>query len=143
METVGMHPTIHHGRHTMHQQNQNVKGTGTTRREVLGGAAAAVGFMIVPRHVPGGLPGASIPTLTTAVPWSLAATPGDYPTDAMPPVGKLIGGEFAWRQHNGGHDVAPNWPSFFERIGEYTEAPPLQAVSGSAALDFGLGSSIH
>lgn len=28
-------------------------------------------------------------------------TPGNYLTDPMPPVNKLIGGELAWRQHNG------------------------------------------
>lgn len=41
-------------------------------------------------------------------------THGDYLTDPMPPVGRLIGGELAWRQHNGGHSVAENWPSFVE-----------------------------
>ena len=34
-------------------------------------------------------------------------TPGDYLTDKMPPVNKLIGGELAWRQHDGGHDQRP------------------------------------
>ena len=52
-------------------------------------------------------------------------TPGDYLSDPMPPVGKLIGGELAWRQHEGGHDVTPNWPSFFEWVGQYVTAPPL------------------
>jgi hypothetical protein len=46
-------------------------------------------------------------------------TPGDYLTDPMPPVGTLIGGELAWRQHDGGHDVTPNWPAFFEWVGKY------------------------
>ncbi|MHB1036391.1 MAG: glucuronyl esterase domain-containing protein [Pirellulales bacterium] len=55
-------------------------------------------------------------------------TPGDYLTDPMPPVGKLIGGELAWRQHEGGHDVTPNWPSFFEWVGQYIKAPPLPAA---------------
>jgi len=55
-------------------------------------------------------------------------TPGDYLTDPMPPVGKLIGGELAWRQHEGGHDVTPNWPSFFEWVGQYIKAPPLPAT---------------
>src|SRR6185436_1597961 len=41
-------------------------------------------------------------------------TPGNYLTDAMPPVGQLIGAELAWRQHTGGHSVAENWPSFIE-----------------------------
>jgi hypothetical protein len=52
-------------------------------------------------------------------------TPGDYLTDPMPPVEHLIGGELAWRQHNGGHDVTPNWPSFFDWVGHYIQAPPL------------------
>lgn len=55
-------------------------------------------------------------------------TPGDYLTDPMPPVGTLIGGELAWRQHNGGHDVTPNWPAFFEWVGHYIQAPPLPAA---------------
>jgi hypothetical protein len=50
-------------------------------------------------------------------------TPGDYLTDSMPPVGTLIGGELAWRQHEGGHDVTPNWPAFFEWVGRYVKAP--------------------
>lgn len=52
-------------------------------------------------------------------------TKGDYLTDPMPPLKTLIGGELAWRQHEGGHDVTPNWPSFFEWVGRYISAPPL------------------
>ncbi|HEY3780107.1 MAG TPA: GDSL-type esterase/lipase family protein [Fimbriimonadaceae bacterium] len=52
-------------------------------------------------------------------------TPGDYLTDAMPPVNQLIGGELAWRQHDGGHEVTPNWPTFFEWASRYITAPPL------------------
>jgi hypothetical protein len=52
-------------------------------------------------------------------------TPGNYLTDPMPPVNQLIGGELAWRQHDGGHDVTPNWPSFFQWVGAYVKAPPL------------------
>lgn len=59
-------------------------------------------------------------------------TPGDYLTDAMPPVQQLIGGELAWRQHEGGHDVTPNWPAFFEWVGAYIKAPPLPPGAGSA-----------
>ena len=51
-------------------------------------------------------------------------TPGDYLTDPMPDVGHLLGGELAWRQHEGGHDVTPNWPAFFDWIGKYISAPP-------------------
>ena len=50
-------------------------------------------------------------------------TPGDYLTDPMPPVKTLIGGELAWRQHEGGHDVTPNWPAFFDWVGNYIKAP--------------------
>jgi hypothetical protein len=55
-------------------------------------------------------------------------TPGNYLTDAMPPVGQRIGGELAWRQHEGGHDVTPNWPSFFEWVRAYVKAPPLPSL---------------
>ena len=41
-------------------------------------------------------------------------TPGDYLTDKMPAVKTLIGGELAWRQHEGGHTNVPNFPAFFE-----------------------------
>ncbi len=54
-------------------------------------------------------------------------TPGDYLTDPMPPVGQLVGGELAWRQHEGGHDLTPNWPSFFEWVSHYIQAPPVPA----------------
>lgn len=52
-------------------------------------------------------------------------TPGDYLTDPMPPVGTSIGGDLAWRQHEGGHEVTPNWPAFFDWVGNYIAAPPL------------------
>jgi hypothetical protein len=54
-------------------------------------------------------------------------TPGDYLTDPMPPVGTLIGADLAWRQHEGGHDLTPNWPAFFEWVPRYVKAPPLSA----------------
>jgi len=55
-------------------------------------------------------------------------TPGDYLTDPMPPVNQLIGGELAWRQHDGGHDVTPNWPAFFKWVSIYIKAPPLPTI---------------
>jgi hypothetical protein len=55
-------------------------------------------------------------------------TPGDYLADSMPPVNQLIGGELAWRQHDGGHDVTPNWPAFFKWVAAYVKAPPLPAI---------------
>jgi hypothetical protein len=51
-------------------------------------------------------------------------TPGDYLTDPMPPTLTLIGGQLAWRQHEGGHDVTPNWPAFFEWVGQYISSTP-------------------
>ena len=54
-------------------------------------------------------------------------TPGDYLTDTMPPVNTLIGGELAWRQHDGGHEVTPNWPAFFEWVKGYVPAPTTPA----------------
>ena len=52
-------------------------------------------------------------------------TPGDYLTDPMPPVKILIGGDLAWRQHEGGHDVTPNWPAFFDWVQKHIKAPGL------------------
>ena len=37
----------------------------------------------------------------------------------------LIGGELAFRQHEGGHTSVPNFPAFFEWIANYIKAPPL------------------
>jgi len=51
--------------------------------------------------------------------------PGDYLTDKMPPVNTLIGGELAWRQHDGGHTNVPNFPAFFEWAGRYITSPGL------------------
>ena len=58
--------------------------------------------------------------------------PGDYLSAPMPAVGQLIGGELAWRQHEGGHDATPNWPTFFDWIGQYITAPPLPAKAEPA-----------
>jgi hypothetical protein len=52
-------------------------------------------------------------------------TPGDYLSDQMPPVNKLIGGELAWRQHDGGHTNIPNFPAFYEWAGQYISTPGL------------------
>ncbi|HUB23986.1 MAG TPA: GDSL-type esterase/lipase family protein [Tepidisphaeraceae bacterium] len=56
-----------------------------------------------------------------------------YLTAPMPPPLTLIGGQLAWRQHEGGHDVTPNWPSFFEWVAAYIEAPPLPTQPAAAA----------
>jgi len=60
-------------------------------------------------------------------------TPGDYLTDAMPPVNQLIGGDLAWRQHDGGHDVTPNWPAFFQWVSAYVQAPPLRPIPAASS----------
>jgi lysophospholipase L1-like esterase len=57
-------------------------------------------------------------------------TPGNYLTDPMPPPLTLIGGQLAWRQHEGGHDVTPSWPAFFQWVKQYV---PEAAASGSNA----------
>ena len=54
-------------------------------------------------------------------------TPGNYLTDQMPPVSQLIGGDLAWRQHDGGHEVTPNWPAFFKWAATYVQAPGAPA----------------
>jgi cephalosporin-C deacetylase-like acetyl esterase len=53
---------------------------------------------------------------------------GDYLTEPMPPVGQLIGGHLAWRQHAGGHEFTPNWPAFFEWVGRYIPSEPPPAA---------------
>jgi len=55
-------------------------------------------------------------------------TPGNYLTDPMPPVNTaLMDGELAWRQHNGGHTDAPNWPVFLKWADRYIHGPPPAA----------------
>lgn len=53
-------------------------------------------------------------------------TPGDYLNDKMPDINKLIGGELAWRQHDGGHTNIPNFPAFYEWAGKYIATPGLK-----------------
>ncbi|MGA2231069.1 MAG: acetylxylan esterase [Tepidisphaeraceae bacterium] len=55
-------------------------------------------------------------------------TPGDFLHDPMPPVGQLIGGQLAWRQHSGGHTDVPNFPAFFNWVGNYIKAPAIPAT---------------
>jgi hypothetical protein len=50
---------------------------------------------------------------------------GDYLTEKMPAVNTLIGGELAWRQHDGGHTNIPNFPTFFEWAGKFITTPGL------------------
>lgn len=53
-------------------------------------------------------------------------TPGDYLNVKMPAINTLIGGELAWRQHDGGHTNVPNFPAFYEWAGNYIAAPGLE-----------------
>jgi lysophospholipase L1-like esterase len=59
-------------------------------------------------------------------------TSGNYLTDPMPPVKQLIGGDLAWRQHDGGHDVTPNWPAFFDWVDDYIKAPASKIIPSIA-----------
>jgi hypothetical protein len=51
----------------------------------------------------------------------------DYMTEKMPPVNQLIGGQLAWRQHDGGHTDQPNWKHFIpwadKMLGRTSGAP--------------------
>jgi hypothetical protein len=60
-------------------------------------------------------------------------TPGNYLTDTMPPINQLIGGDLAWRQHDGGHDVTPNWPAFFQWVSAYIKAASIPPAPAAAA----------
>ena len=51
--------------------------------------------------------------------------PSDYITAPMPAVNQLVGGELAWRQHDGGHTQEPNFPAFFQWVRQYISAPDL------------------
>jgi lysophospholipase L1-like esterase len=59
-------------------------------------------------------------------------TPGNFLTDEMPAVNEFIGGELAWRQHDGGHEATPNWPTFFEWASKYIEAPPAPKATAAS-----------
>jgi len=52
-------------------------------------------------------------------------TSGDYLSEKMPAVNTLVGGELAWRQHDGGHTNTPNFPAFYEWAGRYISSPGL------------------
>jgi hypothetical protein len=51
---------------------------------------------------------------------------GDYLTEPMPKVNTLVGGELAWRQHDGGHTNTPNFPTFYDWAGRYIASPGLK-----------------
>ena len=48
------------------------------------------------------------------------------------PVGTLVGGDLAFRQHEGGHTDGPNVPFFFDWIGNYVKSPAAPAASGQS-----------
>ena len=49
--------------------------------------------------------------------------PEKFYADPMPPLSTLVGGKLAWRQHEGGHDASPNFPTFFSWISQYIKSP--------------------
>ena len=52
---------------------------------------------------------------------------GDYHTAKMPPVNQgLLGGQLAWRQHDGGHTDAPNMKWFIQWAGKFIAYLPAQ-----------------
>src|SRR3984957_8220351 len=52
---------------------------------------------------------------------------GDYHTAKMPPVNQgLLGGELAWRQHDGGHTDAPNMKYFIQWADKFIRSPQAQ-----------------
>jgi hypothetical protein len=52
---------------------------------------------------------------------------GDYRTVPMPPVNQsLLGGQLAWRQHDGGHTDAPNMKYFIEWANKFIGRTPPQ-----------------
>ena len=49
---------------------------------------------------------------------------GNYLTAPMPPINTaLTNGVLAWRQHDGGHTDAPNWPAFLKWVNSYIHSP--------------------
>jgi hypothetical protein len=53
----------------------------------------------------------------------------DWVHAPLPPVGTLVGGDLAFRQHEGGHTSGPNIPTFFDWVGEYIKSPAAPAAS--------------
>ena len=64
-------------------------------------------------------------------------TPGNYLTDPMPPLNTaLLDGDIAWRQHDGGHTDAPNWPAFLKWADRYIHSPmPPMTIAGKSETD--------
>jgi hypothetical protein len=58
----------------------------------------------------------------------------DLGTMEFPPIETaLIEGDVAFRQHNGGHTPAPNWPTFLTFASRYLKGPGEAAPVTSAA----------
>jgi hypothetical protein len=54
----------------------------------------------------------------------------DLGTDVMPPLNTtLTNGELAWRQHDGGHTDAPNWPAFLQWANHYIKVKNSSAAT--------------
>lgn len=51
----------------------------------------------------------------------------------LPPVGTLVGGDLAFRQHEGGHTDGPNIPYFFNWVGDYIKSPAAPAKTEASA----------
>ena len=51
----------------------------------------------------------------------------DWVHAPLPPVGTLVGGDLAFRQHEGGHTSGPNIPIYFEWIGQFIQSPAAAA----------------
>jgi hypothetical protein len=52
---------------------------------------------------------------------------GNYLTAPMPAINTAVTqGELAWRQHDGGHTDAPNWPAFLAWANRYIHGPGVK-----------------
>jgi hypothetical protein len=56
----------------------------------------------------------------------------DHLKEKMPPVNTLIGGQLAWRQHDGGHTDQPNWRYFIPWADSMLGRKPASAAAPSA-----------
>jgi lysophospholipase L1-like esterase len=61
----------------------------------------------------------------------------DFVNDPMPKVNEFVGGDLAWRQHDGGHEATPNWPTFFTWASRLVgaPAPPARVASATPAAE--------
>ena len=56
----------------------------------------------------------------------------DWVHAPLPPLLTLVGGDLAFRQHEGGHEDGPNVPAFFDWIGNYIKSPAAPAAAASS-----------